>query len=91
MRHFDQAKHTESTQRSEPDWDLRPPPVGGVDFTPFVGGLEALRRTVPVEVQQQLTAFLREGLLTVRTLIDWYLERLDSQEQGRSVEDIPIE
>jgi hypothetical protein len=34
---------------------------------------------------------VREVLLTVRALIDWYLERLESGPAEPQVEDIPIE
>lgn len=53
--------------------------------------LDALRAIVPRELERQFTALLRELLLTVRALIDWYLERLESDESERRVEDIPIE
>jgi hypothetical protein len=37
------------------------------------------------------TNLIREFLLTLRSLIDWYLERLDSRPRELEVEDIPIE
>jgi hypothetical protein len=43
------------------------------------------------EPQDQLTALLRELLLTLRSLIDWYLERLDAPRRTREVEEIPID
>jgi hypothetical protein len=39
----------------------------------------------------QLTSLLREVLLTLRSLIDWYLERLDRAERRPQVEEIPID
>ncbi len=53
--------------------------------------LDALRRTVPQELQEQFNALVREVLLTVRALIDWYLERLERGPAEPRVEDIPIE
>jgi hypothetical protein len=53
--------------------------------------LEALRRAVPHELQEQLVALQRELLLTIRALIDWYLERLDGTSRAPQVEDIPID
>lgn len=53
--------------------------------------VDALRRAAPRELQEQLTALLRETLLTVRALIDRYLERLDRGERETRVEDIPID
>jgi hypothetical protein len=43
------------------------------------------------ELRDQVTNLIREFLLTLRSLIDWYLERLDERPREREVEDIPIE
>jgi hypothetical protein len=43
------------------------------------------------ELRQQVTNLIREFLLTVRSVTDWCLERLDEQPREREVEDIPIE
>ena len=65
---------------------------GGIpDFTPLIQIVEALRRAIPQELQEQFNALQRELLLTLRALIDWYLERLDKPELTPQVEDIPIE
>jgi hypothetical protein len=61
------------------------------DFTPLIAVVEALRRAIPHELQEQFNALQRELLLTLRALIDWYLERLDKPELTPQVEDIPIE
>jgi hypothetical protein len=53
--------------------------------------LDALRLAAPAELQDRLTALTREALLTLRALIDWYLERLDQAPPERKLEDIPIE
>ena len=53
--------------------------------------LEALRRGVPKELEDQLNALIREILLTLRALIDWYLDRLDNTPAEPTVEDIPID
>jgi hypothetical protein len=53
--------------------------------------LDALRLAAPAELQDRLTALLREALLTLRALIDHYLERLDAPPVDRTVEDIPID
>jgi hypothetical protein len=71
----------------------RPPPPPGRSFDPaalFVL-LDALRRTAPRELEEQVTKLIREFLLTLRSLIDWYLERLDSPRREPEVEDIPID
>jgi hypothetical protein len=43
------------------------------------------------ELRDQVTNLMREFLLTLRSLIDWSLERLDERPDDRKVEDIPIE
>jgi hypothetical protein len=53
--------------------------------------LDGVRAAAPREVRDQVTNLIREFLLTLRSLIDWYLERLDSRPREPEVEDIPIE
>jgi hypothetical protein len=53
--------------------------------------LDGMRRMAPRELEDQLTNLIREFLLTLRSLIDWYLERLDQKPAESKVEDIPIE
>ena len=43
------------------------------------------------QLEGQLTNLVREFLLTLRSLIDWYLERLDGPPREPRVEDIPID
>ena len=61
------------------------------DLTPLFAIVEALRRAIPTELQEQFNALQRELLLTLRALIDWYLDRLDKPELETKVEDIPID
>jgi hypothetical protein len=61
------------------------------DLAPVFALLDALRRLIPPELQHQFEALQREVLLTLRALIDWYLERLDRRARVTPVEDIPIE
>jgi hypothetical protein len=61
------------------------------DFSPVFALLDALRRLIPPELQEQFMALQREVLLTLRALIDWYLERLDDRTRPVAVEDIPID
>ena len=68
-----------------------PPPGRGPDLFPLIALLDALKAAVPRELEQQFSALLREALLTLRALIDWYLERLEGDGSERRVEDIPIE
>ena len=70
-----------------------PPPRGasGLDPSALFVLLDGLRRVVPRELEGQLTNMIREFLLTLRALIDWYLERLDRPRREPRVEDIPID
>jgi hypothetical protein len=56
--------------------------------------LESAREAVPAELSRQLALALRDLLLALRALIDWYLERLGEPTRKRSeveVEDIPLD
>ena len=80
---------------SEEGWDDAPPPPprrrGALDFSALFVLLDAIRRTVPRDLDDQFTRLIREALLTLRSLIDWYLERLDRPRREPEVEDIPID
>lgn len=57
----------------------------------LLGILGALRDRIPAELQQRLADALREVLLAIRALIDWYLERSERRRaQPPEVQDIPI-
>jgi hypothetical protein len=57
----------------------------------FVALLDVVRGLLPSELQHQVAELLRELLLLLRALIDWYLERLDARRKRPvEVEDIPI-
>lgn len=94
----------EQEQRLHTDWvedwirdygdqqQAPPPPRGsGPDLAPLFAIVDALRRGLPRDLQGQFTSLLREVLLTLRSLIDWYLDRLDRAERKPEVEDIPID
>ncbi|MDQ4049310.1 MAG: hypothetical protein M3131_08035 [Actinomycetota bacterium] len=91
------APHEE--QSSGEDWGSRygaappppPPPGSSPDFSGFFLLLDGLRRAAPAELQAGLKSFIREGLLTLRSLIDWYLDRLDRPTREPAVEEIPID
>jgi hypothetical protein len=56
--------------------------------------IEAVRDKVPAELSRQLAAALRELLVALRALLDWYIERLGDPAERRSepeVEDIPLD
>jgi hypothetical protein len=84
----------------------RPPPSGwqqqpsaedgpatslGAEADLLLGLLVAMRDRLPPDLQQRLAEAIREVLLALRALIDWYLERSEQQRSKPSdVEDIPI-
>jgi hypothetical protein len=68
-----------------------PPPPSSLDPTALFVLLDGVRHAAPRELQDQLTNLIRELLLTLRSLIDWYLERLDRPRREPEIEDIPIE
>jgi hypothetical protein len=85
--------HTEPLPDDDEPRGAPPPPPYGRSFDPsalFVL-LDGVRRAAPREVQGQITQLIREFLLTLRSLIDWYLERLDRPRREPEVENIPID
>lgn len=95
---------SEQRQTTRPDepfagapdgWDIPPPPPpprpGSVDLSALFVLVDALRGALPSGVQAQFTSLLRELLLTLRSLIDWYLERLDHGPKEPEVEEIKID
>jgi len=63
----------------------------GADADLLLALVAALRDRIPPDLQQRLAEAVREVLLALRALIDWYLERSEHQRSGPSdVEDIPI-
>jgi hypothetical protein len=64
---------------------------GGRDLELLAQVLQSLRDLVPPELQRRLAEALREVLLSLRALIDWYLERLERRRaEPVEVQDIPI-
>jgi hypothetical protein len=64
-----------------------------VELCPICRGAEILRATSSPELRGQWQSVQREALVTMRAMIDHYLERLDEFEAARGprVEDIPID
>ena len=63
-----------------------------VELCPICRAADVLRASGPPELRGQLNDFQREALLTLRALLDHYIERIDTvaEEAGDKVEDIPI-
>ena len=63
--------------------------AGEIDL--LLEAVRALRDRIPPELQRRLGEALREVLLALRALIDWYLERADrGRREPAEVRDIPI-
>jgi hypothetical protein len=57
----------------------------------LVALLRALRELVPPELQAQVTEVIRQVLLLLRAVIDYWVERLDTPRPAEvEVQDIPI-
>jgi hypothetical protein len=64
---------------------------GVSELQALAGLLELARQSLPPELTRQFLDALRQLLLAVRTLVDYWLERLDAQREAPpEVEDIPI-
>jgi hypothetical protein len=79
-------------------WQTPPPEESrsegrpGAELETLVQALQALRELIPAEVVERVAAAIREVLLALRALIDFYLERLDRRgPEPAEVQDIPIE
>lgn len=63
-----------------------------LELCPICRGAEILRAYGPPDAGSQLAELQREALLTLRALIDHYVERLDQQPPADDrVEEIPID
>jgi hypothetical protein len=83
---------------------IKPPPSGwqtasdstsearsGGDFELLLAVFDSVRDLVPAELRRRLAEALKDLLLALRALIDWYLERLDrGRREPAEVEDIPV-
>jgi hypothetical protein len=72
----------------------RSQPLSLPDLNALAALLDAVRSAVPPELSRQLVEALRDLLLALRALIDWYLQRLGeagAREAEPTVEDIPLD
>ncbi len=89
--------------RAAPAPNPMPPPAGwqlpdekgasrlGPDVEALVQFVQSLRDLIPPDVQRRVAEAVREVLLAIRALIDYYLERLDTgRGEPPEVQDIPI-
>ena len=81
----------EPEAEAEPDSGGRSSTAPASEIELLLEAVRALRDWIPPELARRLAEALREVLLALRALIDWYLER--SQQRPREpseVRDIPI-
>jgi hypothetical protein len=79
-------------QQPRPEGE-EPEPGGlfGGDAELLLALVTSVRDRIPPELQQRLAEALREVLLALRALIDWYLERTERRAaEPARVQDIPI-
>jgi len=77
-------------QRVQEDGEGRPAALTG-ELELLLEAVHALRDRIPPDLQRRLGEALRELLLAIRALIDWYLERTAQQRrEPAEVQDIPI-
>jgi hypothetical protein len=67
-------------------------PASPLDLAQITALVEALRGLVPPELVRQLADALRELLLALRAVLDWYIARLEPDDRDATeVQDIPVE
>jgi hypothetical protein len=78
------------TPGSEPP-EGEAPPFGASEVDLLLEAIRSLRDRIPPDLQRRLGEALRELLVALRALIDWYLERTERERREPSeVQDIPI-
>jgi hypothetical protein len=71
------------------DWPRR---EAADELDALVALLRTLRELVPPELQQQVTEVIRQVLMLVRAVIDYWVDRLETPRGAAvRVEDIPID
>jgi hypothetical protein len=61
------------------------------DMDLLVQVLQSVRDLIPPDLQRRLAEALREVLLALRAVIDWYVERIEARRsEPTEVQDIPI-
>lgn len=76
-------------QQPEPAADPRRP--GERELEALLDLVRSLRDLIPPELQRRLTEAVRDLLVALRALIDWYLERVEQRNRApATIQDIPI-
>lgn len=78
-------------QTPEPEDEEHQSRRGLGELETLLAAIGSLRELIPPDLQRRLADALRELLLAVRALIDWYLERAKQvRAEPAEVQDIPI-
>lgn len=95
------ARHTRGGGQREPRADAGEGTNGRsgghshecLEWCPICRTAELLRATAPPELRGQVQSLQRDALVTMRALLDAYIERFESGRgrEGTDVEDIPID
>jgi hypothetical protein len=96
MREAEQAARAASARSVPPrGWSVpgsEPGSVPPFDLGQIAALIESLRGVVPSELTRQLADALRDLLIAIRAVLDWYIARLEPPEPPSSdVQDIPVE
>ncbi len=68
------------------------PPPPPLDLSQLTALVESLRGVVPPDLARQLADALRDLLVAIRAVLDWYIARLEPPVPVESdVQDIPVE
>jgi hypothetical protein len=68
------------------------PRAPAIDLSQLTALVESLRGAVPPDLARQLADALRELMLALRAVLDWYIARIDpSPPPDSDVQDIPVE
>jgi hypothetical protein len=62
-----------------------------LDWCPICRTADVVRASAPPELREQIQSLQRDALVTLRALLDAYIERVEPARREARVEDIPIE
>ena len=95
MREAEQAARQAAAREVPPrGWSVpgADGPAPPFDLGQLAALVESLRGVVPADLSRQLAEALRELLIALRAVLDWYIARLEPGEpEAPDVQDIPVE
>jgi hypothetical protein len=94
QRQAEEASGTPRQAVPRRGWETPGDEAPAPDLQALTALLAAVRDMVPPELSRQLAEALRQLLLALRALLDWYIERLGEPAPGSDrveVEDIPLD